>query len=145
MFYSWCFPPIICRPSVRWTEKREHFRCASFPVCTQNQLRIQRSESRSERRSKGAGFRGKGCVRENRGGFPARFQSARRSGPFCLGKRGRHQKRETGYACLPLLLGGFNLDIVAHLNFLLKLSYIKALCKKENSFHFPYFGGRSRK
>ena len=43
------------------------------------------------------------------------------------------------------LLGGFNLDIVAHLNFLLKLSYIKALCKKENSFHFPYFGGRSRK
>ena len=43
------------------------------------------------------------------------------------------------------VLGGFNLDIVAHLNFLLKLSYIKALCKKENSFHFPYFGGRSRK
>lgn len=31
-------------------------------------------------------------------------KKTRRSGPFCLGKRGRHQKRETGIACLPLLV-----------------------------------------
>ena len=54
---------------------------------------------------------GKGRVRENRRGFPARFQAVRRSGPFCLGKRGGHQKRETGIACLPLLSSGFDLDI----------------------------------
>ena len=52
----------------------------------------------------GTSFGGKGFVQENRRGFPARFQSARRSGPFCIGKRGGHQKRETGYACLPLLV-----------------------------------------
>ena len=49
-------------------------------------------------------MRGTGWGRESRRCFPAGLQSARRSGPFCIGKRGGHQKRETGYACLPLLV-----------------------------------------
>ena len=74
------------------------------------------------------------------------------SGLFCQAAAFRcvfdaeHKKtRRKRYDACDELLGGFNLDIVAHLNFLRKLSYIKAFCKKENSFHFPYFGGRSRK
>lgn len=91
------------------------FRIFCFPT----RIEAQRSESGSNNKHQcdkrmcgSTGFIGKGCVRKNRSGFSARFQSTRRSAPFVEGKRENHHKKETGIACLLLMSGGFNPDIL---------------------------------